>query len=45
MAAAAVTGFLAIRVLLVYVRTHDYRPFVFYRFAFAALVLAVLAGR
>jgi undecaprenyl-diphosphatase len=45
MAAAAVTGFLAIRVLLAYVRTRDYRPFVFYRFAFAALVLAVLAGR
>jgi undecaprenyl-diphosphatase len=38
MATAAVSGFLAIRFLLRLVRTRDYRPFVFYRFAFAALV-------
>ena len=41
MAAAAVFGFLAIRVLLGYVRTKDYRPFAFYRFGVTALVLAV----
>jgi undecaprenyl-diphosphatase len=45
MAAAAVVGFLSIRVLLAYVRTHDYRPFVYYRFAFAALVAAVILVR
>ncbi len=41
MAAAAVSGFLSIRWLLGYVRTRDYRPFVWYRLAFAALVLGV----
>lgn len=40
--AAAVSGFVAIRFLLRYVRTHSYAPFVVYRFAFAAVVLAVL---
>ncbi len=45
MAAAAVSGFLAIRFLLAYVRTRDYRPFVYYRLALAALVLGVLLAR
>ena len=45
MAAAAVVGLLSIRVLLAYVRTRDYRPFVYYRFAFAALVAAVILVR
>src|SRR5437867_4962276 len=45
MVTAAVFGFLAIRVLLAYVRTRDYRPFVVYRFAFAILGLAVLLAR
>jgi undecaprenyl-diphosphatase len=45
MAAAAIAGFAAIRLLLAYVRTRDYRPFVFYRFAFTALVWAVLLVR
>jgi undecaprenyl-diphosphatase len=44
--AAAVSGFLAIRVLLAYVRTRTYGPFVAYRFAFALLVWGLLlAGR
>jgi undecaprenyl-diphosphatase len=45
MAAAAVIGFLSIRILLAYVRTRDYRPFVVYRLAFAALVIVVLLVR
>ncbi|PYQ13952.1 MAG: undecaprenyl-diphosphatase UppP [Acidobacteria bacterium] len=45
MATAAVFGFLAIRLLLAYVRGHDYLPFVVYRFAFAAVVVAVLIAR
>jgi undecaprenyl-diphosphatase len=45
MAAAAVFGFLSIRFLLAYVRARDYRPFVYYRFLFAALVLALLLVR
>lgn len=45
MATAAVFGFLAIRLLLAYVRTRDYRPFVLYRIAFALLVWAVLLVR
>jgi len=45
MLAAAVFGLLSIRVLLAYVRTRNYRPFVFYRFALAALVFAVLLAR
>jgi undecaprenyl-diphosphatase len=44
-AAAAVSGFLSIRLLLHYVRTRDYRPFVLYRFAFAALIVAMLLVR
>jgi undecaprenyl-diphosphatase len=42
---AAVFGFLSIRVLLAYVRTKDYRPFVYYRYAFTLVVLAVAAWR
>jgi undecaprenyl-diphosphatase len=45
MAAAAVVGFLSIRLLLTYVRTRTYRPFVVYRLAFAALVGLVLLVR
>jgi undecaprenyl-diphosphatase len=45
MAAAAVSGLLAIRVLLGYVRTRTYVPFSIYRFAFAALVWLVLLLR
>jgi undecaprenyl-diphosphatase len=45
MAAAAVSGFLAIRLLLAHVRTKDYTPFVHYRFAFAALVWVLLLVR
>lgn len=45
MVAAGVSGFLAIRLLLRYVRARDYVPFVVYRFAFAALVLAALLWR
>jgi undecaprenyl-diphosphatase len=41
MVAAAVVGFLSIRVLLAYVKTRTYRPFVYYRWAFALVVLAV----
>jgi undecaprenyl-diphosphatase len=43
--AAAVSGLLAIRVLLAYVRTRTYVPFVVYRFAFAVLVWALLLAR
>jgi len=42
MAAAAVFGLFAIRLLLGYVRTRTYVPFALYRFAFAALVWIVL---
>ncbi len=45
MLAAAVAGFLAIRLLLGYVRTRNYVPFAFYRFAVSLLVLAVLFWR
>jgi undecaprenyl-diphosphatase len=45
MATAAVTGFLAIKLLLALVRTRDYRPFVYYRWAFALLVVAVALAR
>jgi len=45
MVAAAVSGFLAIRLLLAYVRVRDYKPFVYYRFAFALLVWGVLLVR
>ena len=42
---AALVGFAAIRGLLAYVRTRDYLPFVWYRLAFAALIVAVLFVR
>jgi undecaprenyl-diphosphatase len=42
MLAAAISGFVAIRVLLSYVRTRSYRPFVAYRFVFALVVWGVL---
>ena len=45
MVTAAVFGFASIRFLLAYVRTRDYRPFVYYRLAFAALVGVVLLVR
>jgi undecaprenyl-diphosphatase len=45
MGAAAVTGFLAIRLLLAFVRTRDYRLFVYYRWAFALLVLGTALVR
>jgi undecaprenyl-diphosphatase len=45
MAAAAVSGFLAIRFLLRYVRTRDYRPFVYYRLLFSLVVVVVLLVR
>jgi undecaprenyl-diphosphatase len=45
MAAAAVSGLLAIRLLLALVRTRTYLPFVLYRFAFAGLVLAAVLWR
>jgi undecaprenyl-diphosphatase len=45
MVTAAICGFLAIRVLLAYVRGHDYLPFVIYRFAFAVAVLVALLAR
>jgi undecaprenyl-diphosphatase len=45
MVTAAVLGFASIRFLLAYVRTRDYRPFVYYRLVFAALVAAVLLVR
>jgi undecaprenyl-diphosphatase len=45
MVSAAVVGFAAIRLLLRYVRTRDYLPFVWYRFAFAALTLSAVLVR
>jgi undecaprenyl-diphosphatase len=45
MAASAIVGLASIRILLAYVRTRDYRPFVYYRLAFAVLVFAVLWWR
>lgn len=45
MATAAVAGFLAIVFLLRFVRTSSYRPFVYYRWAFAAVVVAVALAR
>jgi undecaprenyl-diphosphatase len=38
-AAATVTGFIAVRWLLGYVKSHSYRPFAFYRIAFGVLLL------
>jgi undecaprenyl-diphosphatase len=45
MATAAVFGLLSIRLLLRYVRTRDYTPFVYYRLALAALVLLTFLVR
>lgn len=45
MASAALFGFLSIRVLLAYVRTRDYRPFVYYRWLFSLVVVAALLAR
>jgi undecaprenyl-diphosphatase len=45
MLAAAVSGLLAIRVLLAYVRRRNYLPFVYYRLAFALLVWGVVVVR
>jgi undecaprenyl-diphosphatase len=45
MTASAAVGLASIRLLLAYVRTRDYRPFVFYRWAFAAVVFAALWWR
>jgi undecaprenyl-diphosphatase len=45
MLAAAISGFAAIRLLLAYVRTRDYTPFVHYRFAFALVVWGLLLVR
>jgi undecaprenyl-diphosphatase len=45
MLTAAVFGLLSIRVLLRYVRTRDYSPFVLYRLALAALVVGVFLVR
>jgi undecaprenyl-diphosphatase len=45
MVAAAVSGFVAIRLLLSLVRTRTYMPFVLYRFAFAAVVLGAIFWR
>ena len=42
---AAIVGLLAIRFLLAYVRTRTYRPFAYYRWAFAAMVFVVLLVR
>jgi undecaprenyl-diphosphatase len=43
MLAAAASGFVAIDVLLGYVRRHDYSPFVLYRLVVAAFVLGLIA--
>jgi undecaprenyl-diphosphatase len=45
MATAAISGFLAIVFLLRFVRTRSYRPFVYYRWAFALVVVAVALAR
>jgi undecaprenyl-diphosphatase len=42
---AAIFGLLSIRLLLAYVRTRDYRPFAYYRWAFALVVTTVLLLR
>ena len=42
---AAVVGVLSIRVLFAWVKTRSYLPFVIYRFAFSALILAVWFAR
>jgi undecaprenyl-diphosphatase len=42
--AAAASGFVAIDLLLGYVRRHDYTPFVIYRLILAALILVLIAS-
>jgi undecaprenyl-diphosphatase len=41
--AAAISGFLAIAVLLKYVRTHSFLPFVIYRVALGVIVIVIFA--
>ena len=41
--ASAISGYLAIAFLLRIVRTHSYKPFVYYRFAAGAFVLLLIA--
>jgi len=43
--ASAVVGLACIRLLLTYVRTKDYRPFVYYRWAFSLVIVAVYLAR
>ena len=45
MVSAAIVGLLSIRVLLAYVKTRTYRPFVYYRWVFARAVLIVYLAR
>ena len=45
MITSAVVGLLSIRVLLAYVKTRTYRPFAYYRWGFALVVLAVYLAR
>ncbi|MCC7356586.1 MAG: undecaprenyl-diphosphatase UppP [Candidatus Doudnabacteria bacterium] len=42
---AAVSGFLSIKFLLKYLATHDFKIFVWYRFIFAAVIIAVYVMR
>jgi undecaprenyl-diphosphatase len=42
--AAAGVGFIAIHVLLSYVRRHDYTPFVVYRLVLALVIVAIIAS-
>jgi undecaprenyl-diphosphatase len=42
---AAIVGVLSIRVLFAWVRTRSYLPFVIYRFAFSAVIVAVWLSR
>lgn len=42
---AAIFGFLAIKYLLRYIASHDFKVFVWYRFALVALILAVYFGK
>jgi len=42
---SGIVGLLAIKVLLAFVRTRDYRPFVYYRWAFAAMLVIVYLVR
>ena len=42
---SAVSGFFSIKVLLKYIQTHDFTPFVWYRLAVGALILALACFR